>query len=184
MLLASITMIYVSITNLLPSAINTLNNYYSYSKTIIFISLSFILGNLIASLLDKKVNINDNKIYKVGIVTALGLIIHNLLEGIATFITTSHNIVLGLKLAIAIALHNIPEGLSIAIPIYYGSKNKLKALLVTSLAGIAEIIGAILSYFLLKNILNELSLALLYSLIAGIMLYIALYELLPNLKDF
>ena len=90
---------------------------------------------------------------------------------------------MGLKLAIAIALHNIPEGLSIAIPIYYGSKNKLKALLITLLAGIAEIIGAILSYFLLKNILNELSLALLYSLIAGIMLYIALYELLPNLKD-
>ena len=184
MFVAAVTMIYVSLTNLLPSAINTLNSYYSYPKIIIFISLSFLLGNVIASLLDKKINISDNKIYKAGIVTGIGLIIHNLLEGIATFVTSSHNILIGLKLAIAITLHNIPEGLSIAMPIYYGSKNKGKALLVTSLAGIAEIIGAFLSYFLLKNILNDITISLLYSLIAGLMLYIALYELLPNITDF
>lgn len=183
LLIASITMIYVSLTSLLPSSINTLNSYYSYPKTMILIIISFILGNIISKILDKKINITNNRIYKVGIVASLGLIIHNLLEGIATFITSSNNIILGIKLALAISMHNIPEGLSIAIPIYYGTKRKSKAFIFTLLAGISEIIGALLSYFFLKNIINDITLALLYSLISGIMLYIALYELLPSIKE-
>ena len=56
----------------------------------------------------------------VGIFSMIAIIIHNIPEGIATFLTTTSNLNLGLKLTIAIALHNIPEGLFVLIVAYKG----------------------------------------------------------------
>ena len=61
----------------------------------------------------------------------LAIILHNIPEGIATFITTTNNVKLGVALTIAIALHNIPEGISISIPIYYSTNSKLKSFIYT-----------------------------------------------------
>ncbi len=57
----------------------------------------------------------------------LAIVLHNIPEGIVTFLSASTNQKLGLSLALAISFHNIPEGISIAIPIYFSTKNKKKA---------------------------------------------------------
>lgn len=57
----------------------------------------------------------------------LAIILHNIPEGIATFMATTSNIKLGIALTLAIAFHNIPEGISISVPIYYSSNSKKKA---------------------------------------------------------
>ena len=80
----------------------------------------------------------------------IAMIIHNIPEGIATFITTNNDITLGISLAIAIALHNIPEGISIALPIYYSTNKKKKAIFYTLISGISEPFGAILAFLFLK----------------------------------
>ncbi len=81
------------------------------------------------------------------------LILHNLPEGIATFLSSYHNTSLGIKLSIAIMLHNIPEGISIAVPIYYATKNrKKKAIKATLLSGLSEPVGALLAFVFLKKI--------------------------------
>ena len=61
----------------------------------------------------------------------IAIILHNIPEGIATYLSGEFNYKLGLSLTIAIALHNIPEGISIALPIYYGTKSRGKALIYT-----------------------------------------------------
>ena len=68
----------------------------------------------------------DSKLYKIGIFSMLAIILHNIPEGIATFLTTNANAKLGITLAIAIALHNIPEGISISVPLYFGTGSKQK----------------------------------------------------------
>ncbi len=98
--------------------------------------------------------------------------------------TSTHNITLGISLTIAIALHNIPEGISIAIPIYYATGNKKKALLYTFISGISEFIGAIITYLFLTPFINDNILGYLFALIAGIMIYISLLELLPTIANY
>jgi len=97
---------------------------------------------------------------------------------------TNSNINLGISLAIAIAFHNIPEGISISIPIYYSTKSRFKALFYTFISGISEPFGALLTYLFLNKFINDRIMGFLFSFIAGIMIHIALYELIPTSKKY
>lgn len=52
------------------------------------------------------------------------LIMHNLPEGVITFISSYKDLNLGIKIVVAIALHNFPEGIAIIVPIYYATKSR------------------------------------------------------------
>ncbi|PVW29258.1 ZIP family metal transporter, partial [Klebsiella pneumoniae] len=55
---------------------------------------------------------------RTAILLTLGISLHNFPEGIATYVTASNNLELGMGVALAVALHNIPEGLAVAGPVY------------------------------------------------------------------
>lgn len=59
------------------------------------------------------------KLKRAGMLTAIAICVHNFPEGMATFLTTTQDITLGLSVALAIAIHNIPEGIAVALPIYH-----------------------------------------------------------------
>src|SRR5574344_2451902 len=162
-------MITVSITDLIPESYNLLNHNYI---SIIYVLISINIGIIISMLIDKFVPASDN-LYRVGVISMIAIIMHNIPEGIATYMTSSHDIKLGLSLSIAIALHNIPEGISISLPIYYGTHSKKKAFLYTLLSGMAEVVGGLLTSWFLKDYINDFVMALLLGLIAGIMIHIA-----------
>ena len=86
----------------------------------------------------------------------------------------------GLLSMIAIILHNIPEGISIAIPLYYSTKSKKKAILYTFIASLSEPFGALITSLFLINYINNTILGLLFAFIAGIMLQISTSKLLPT----
>jgi ZIP family zinc transporter len=113
-------------------------------------------------------------------VSMLAIILHNIPEGIATYLTSNHDLKLGVSLAIALALHNIPEGISVAVPIYFSTNSKKKAFLYTLLSGMSEFLGAILASIFLVGFSNNLFMGCLYAIIAGIMINISIYELLPS----
>lgn len=175
-------MICVSITDLIPESIVMLQNYYSGIITVLLTFLFLMIGIIFSSLIDKILpsTTKDVPLYKVGIISMLAIILHNLPEGIATFISTTKDTSLGISLAIAIALHNIPEGISISVPIYYATKSKKRALLYTFISALSEPIGAILTYLFLLPFVNDIILGLLFAFIAGIMIQISLTELLPT----
>ena len=179
---ASGVMLTVSILDLSPEAI-TLLNYKSIAE-IFIITVFMVLGALLTRKIDKCMPEVDNGskkgLYRVGIISMFAIIMHNIPEGIATFMTTSTNLSLGLSLTIAIALHNIPEGISIAVPIYYSTGNRKKALFYTFVSAISEPFGALLAFLFLKPLMNDLVMGLLMAGIAGIMSYISFFELLPK----
>ena len=76
-----------------------------------------------------------------GIITALGIALHNFPEGIAVFLASVKGGSLGLSLAVAIALHNIPEGIAVALPVYFATRSRWQALKLTILSGLAEPAG-------------------------------------------
>ena len=177
---ASGVMFFLSIFDLIPESISFLNNTYKIIHTILicFISLSFVV--CLSIIIDKLFpsTFDEKALYKLGLITMIGIMIHNIPEGIATFITTNEDFRLGLSITIAITMHNIPEGISIALPIYYYTKSKKKAFLYTFICAISEPIGAIIAYLFLKP--NFITLGIIYAIIAGIMIHISMYELFPN----
>jgi len=110
----------------------------------------------------------------------IALMLHNLPEGIATFMSSYKDINLGFKLGFAIMLHNIPEGISIAVPIYYASKSRGEAIKKTLLSGFAEPIGALLAFIFLHKYVTYKLISFILILVAGIMITLSIHELLPK----
>ena len=177
---ASGVMLTISVIDLIPNSFLLIIKEYNFIYSIFLIIIGFLIGIIISSIIDKKVEKNSKnglKLYKLGIITMLVIMMHNIPEGIATFITTTNNIELGIILTIAIALHNIPEGISISIPIYYSTNSKFKSFLYTLISGMSEPLGAIISYLFLSKFVNDTILGIIYSIIAGMMINISINEL-------
>ena len=118
---------------------------------------------------------------RAGILTAIGITIHNFPEGIAVFSSSfTGNATLGVLVATAIAIHNIPEGISVSVPIAEATGSRNRAFVYSFLSGLAEPLGAIISYVVLFPFLTPTLVYGLLAFSAGIMLYISLDELLPT----
>lgn len=128
----------------------------------------------------------QHKLLRMGMFTALAIVIHNFPEGLAAFLTALEQPRLGVAVALAIALHNIPEGISVSVPIYYATGSRRKAFIWSCLSGLAEPIGALCLWGVLTCIYRDpfftpptCLLGITSAVVAGIMVFISLDELLP-----
>ncbi|ENM8248635.1 zinc transporter ZupT [Campylobacter jejuni] len=133
---------------------------------------------------EKLHQINTKALKRTGIFTALAIAIHNFPEGFATFISSLDNLTLGIAIAIAVAIHNIPEGLAVSLPIYHATGDKKKVFIYSALSGLAEPLGAFVGALILLPFIGDLTLAISFAVIAGIMVFISLDELLPAAKTY
>jgi zinc transporter ZupT len=107
---------------------------------------------------------------KMGLLTALAIGIHNLPEGLATFVAALADPLNGVAIAVAIALHNIPEGVCVAMPVYYATGSRWKGFWWATLSGVSEPIGGLLGYAVLYgNRMSDIAYGLLFCLVAGMM---------------
>lgn len=173
---ASGVMLTLSLVDLIPTSINYLN---MDNRSLLYAVLFFFVGIILCLIINTKIKDND-VLYKTGILSMIGIMIHNIPEGIVTYILSTVDMKLGLIFAIAIILHNIPEGISISVPIYYSKKSKKKAFLYTMISGLSEPLGALLSMIFLYKYISNFLIAILFSLIAGLMSYISIFELMKT----
>jgi ZIP family zinc transporter len=125
-----------------------------------------------------------DKLLKTGLLVALGIGIHNFPEGMATFAGTLQDVSVGVAIAVAIAIHNIPEGLAVSAPIFAATGSRRTAFLWSFLSGLAEPAGAAVAALVLLPFLNDVVLGLMLAAVAGIMVFIALDELVPVARSF
>lgn len=173
---ASGVMLTLSLVDLIPTSINYLK---MDNRSLLYAVLFFFVGIILCLIINNKIKEND-VLYKTGILSMIGIMIHNIPEGIVTYILSTVDMKLGLIFAIAIILHNIPEGISISVPIYYSKKSKKKAFLYTMISGLSEPLGALLSMIFLYKYISNFLIAILFSLIAGLMSYISIFELMKT----
>ena len=176
-------MILISLFDLLPNSISVLIYNYGNIYGIIFIFLTFLLGYFTIYLIVTKIN-SDSNLYKIGILSMIALMLHNFPEGIAVFMSSYVNIKIGIKLFLAIILHNIPEGISIAIPIFYSTQSRGKALKYTFISGIAEPIGAVLSFLFLKKCINNILISFILIFVSGLMISLSINEINKEIKSY
>jgi zinc transporter, ZIP family len=134
--------------------------------------------------------IEEQKLLRMGLFTALAIAIHNLPEGLATFLAALEDPTIGVAIALAVGLHNIPEGISVSVPIFYATGNRGRAFLYSLLSGVAELVGAGVAYVGLIFLFGDSEgfppevMGMLFSGVAGIMVFISLDELLPTSRAY
>lgn len=195
-------MIYISFMELLYEARLNLTELYSDNQMgNLITAASFFGGILVAMLIDKliphtenphelhsveelhTVN-NEHRLKRMGVVTAIAIAIHNFPEGIATFVSALESPDIGIAIAVAVAIHNIPEGIAVSVPMYYSTGSKRKAFWYSFASGLAEPIGAIVAYLVLMPFLTPVLMQCTFAVVAGIMIYISLDELLPAARQY
>ncbi|NLI96203.1 MAG: zinc transporter ZupT [Synergistaceae bacterium] len=126
----------------------------------------------------------DEKLMRMGIMTALAIGIHNFPEGLATFVSALQDPGLGLSVAVAIAIHNVPEGIAVSVAIFYGSGDRRKAFLYSLFSGFAEPVGALVGWLVLMPFMSPLVFGVLFAAVGGIMVFISLDQLLPAAEKY
>lgn len=201
-------MIYISFVEIFVEAKESLIAHFDEFHGTLYTIIAFFGGMLLIAIIDKFIPSFENpheirgieamdnkqeatkfnKLYRMGIMTAVAVGIHNFPEGIATFMSAINDPALGVAIAIAIAIHNIPEGIAISVPIYYATGDRKKAFFYSFLSGLAEPVGAVIAYFALMPFINsgnsEVFFGTIMAAVAGIMVFISLDELLPSAEEY
>ena len=153
-----------------------------------------ILGYLISKNLDKLVPDHHNhkrdkeskkkNLFHVGIITFLGIMLHNITEGIALFTILEHNTNIVMPFIIGIVVHNIPLGIALASPMYYSTNDKKKTFLYTSFAVLSTLIGGFIG-LLFTDLFVKFNLPIyILGITSGMMCYVVIDELLPTAKKY
>ncbi|MDE1549153.1 zinc transporter ZupT [Jeotgalibaca caeni] len=195
-------MIYVSFVEILVKARDALDNFFGASLGNLYTTLGFFGGIALIAIIDAFVPKSSNphevrsveemdegaqqneELMRMGLFSALAIAIHNFPEGLATFIAALEDPSMGVSIAIAIAIHNIPEGIAVSVPIYYATKSRRQAFKYSFMSGLSEPLGALIGFLLLMPFLNEAVLGIVFAIVAGIMVYISLDELLPSAQKY
>ncbi|MBF0201471.1 MAG: zinc transporter ZupT [Desulfamplus sp.] len=201
-------MIYVSMVEIFVKARESLSAALGDSQGYLVTTIGFFAGMLLIALIDKMVPSFENpheikdvedihgikekpeeirkkhNLKRMGIFSALAIAIHNFPEGIATFVGAINDPALGITIALAIAIHNIPEGIAVSVPIYYATGSRSKAFGLSFLSGLSEPLGAVAAYFLFMQFFNDYVFGLLFAIVAGIMVFISLDQLLPTAEQY
>jgi ZIP family zinc transporter len=187
-------MVYLSMFDLLPEAMALTGQ----GTGLLSVPLFFVLGLAVTWLADLvthrwvghcnpddmechlgETSLAGRDMKRVGLVAVVAITLHNFPEGIATFVTASADLKLGLQVAAAIALHNLPEGFCVAMPVLCATGRPRRALLLSLVAGLAEPLGAVIAWLFLAPLVTPDVLAWLFAAVAGIMVYVAVDELIP-----
>uniref|UniRef100_A0A7S0YJY1 Uncharacterized protein n=1 Tax=Polytomella parva TaxID=51329 RepID=A0A7S0YJY1_9CHLO len=114
-----------------------------------------------------------------GLITALGIALHNFPEGVAVFFASFKSPAIGASLAFAIALHNVPEGIAVALPVFFASGSRMKGFKYAFVSGLAEPLAVVLLALFFPANMNQYIVEALLAAVGGVMAFLALHELLP-----
>ncbi len=197
-------MIYVSFVELFPEAKATLVVELGQIGGYWTAVLAFFAGIIVIGVIDKLVPDFENpheahrteemnepelaakfrNLYRMGLLTALAIALHNFPEGFATFVSALKDTKLGIAIAVAIAIHNIPEGIAVSVPVFYATGSRNKAFVYSFLSGLAEPVGALVGYAVIFPFFNDVVFGIVFAFVAGIMVFISLDELLPAAREY
>lgn len=190
MAVAAGVMLAIAAADILPRAIQFYNAAFLPFGTGLVVGSLLLMGMIVAALMEwclpeeivtKNAQTEQTQnLLRGSLVMAAALLLHNLPEGILTLFSSLSDQQMGARLTLAVALHNLPEGMVVAAPLYYATGSRKKAVSLALLSGLAEPIGAVAAYCLVGQFLTPGFLTGLMVLVAGIMIWIAVAQLVPS----
>ena len=74
--------------------------------------------------------------------------------------------------------------IAVSVPVYFATQSRKKAFWYSFLSGLAEPVGALAGYLVLMPFMSPLMLNCIFAVVAGIMVFISLDELLPAAEEY
>jgi len=199
-------MLYISFAEIFVEALGSLEYAYGDNMGYLILTVAFFAGVALMAIIDRFIPHDEShtetldtfsedekvsrqeksELKRTGISSTIAIAIHNFPEGLITFMAALHDPAMGVAIAIAIIIHNIPEGIAMAAPIYHATGSKAKAFLVSVGAGLTEPLGALIAWLVLRNIFDDFegAFGIIFAAIAGIMVFVAVHQLLPTAQKY
>lgn len=168
-------MLSIVVFDLIPEAMTN----WSFIGTLI----CCLLGIVIIVIIDTKIDLSNssfgkNKHLKVAFMAALGLMLHNLPEGIIMGCGFVAGQSLGLKMSLIIAIHDVPEGIAVSAPLMASNVKVSKILLYAFLTAFPTAVGSWIGAYIGSISQNILGACLAFA--SGIMMYVVCGEMFPE----
>lgn len=122
----------------------------------------------------------NSSILRAGILTAIGIALHNLPEGFAVGSGFEASTGLGITLTLVILIHDIPEGIATAVPMRAGGFSRRRSFLFTVLSGTPMGFGAFVGALLGE--ISDLLISACLGFSGGAMIYVVYGSLLTESK--
>ena len=204
MAFAAGAMLFVSFVEIIPLGLTALADTYDARTAKWIVYSAFFVGVVIVAMIDKVLPSSLNpseiegkesqlsgsdkktnkKLLRSGLLVAVVLALHNFPEGMSTFFATYQDPTAGIVLAIAIAIHNVPEGIAVAAPVYAATRSRKKAFWWATASGLTEPLGALVALAIVSVFVPPELFGIVFGLIAGMMVFIAIDELLPGARRY
>lgn len=117
---------------------------------------------------------HESHVRHIGTLTVISLTLHNILEGFAIFGMSLSDFRIGLFTCISVALHNIPLGTHI-----FSSLSLKKNKVLISVLTFSSLLGGLI--FIMIGSISNLVLGIITCITLGMLIYIAVLELLPEI---
>lgn len=178
--LAALAMIYLLAYDLVPEIIENFELREMWKAI-----LCVVIGIAILKLLDLFVPeheahdaSNSESLVHIGIMTAVAITLHNILEGMTVLSVATRDLTAGISLGLGVGLHNIPMGMLIFTSLEKEKGHKRFGLYF--LTTISTFIGGLLMHFLSFHLTEEV-LRLFECITVGMVLFILVFELVPSI---
>lgn len=170
--------------DIMPEVVESLEDNY------ILMFIFIVVGISVLKLMDMLVPHHNHKeeldhherhMHHIGLISSLTLIIHNVIEGIGIYNIAMMDTKAGILMAIGVGLHNIPFGMEITASLNETKKNKKEIWINIIVLTLSTVLGALI--MLTIGNISETVLGCLLSTTVGMILYLVLFELLPEIKE-
>lgn len=116
----------------------------------------------------------------IGWMSALALVLHNIIEGMALYTSLQANLSMGILIGLGVGLHNIPMGFIIGSTLKEAGYSNHKIILTSLGVSISTLLGGILAY-IFKNMITDYILGIMLAVTLGMLVYIVFFELLEHM---
>lgn len=172
----------VSFLDLLPEAIEMVDEVHPLFMWLLGgIILFFALERLLMQWMHRQASAHDHSEHTESLpaLVILGDTLHNFLDGVVIALAFLADPNVGLVTALAVAAHEIPQEIGDFAILLNSGWRKSRIIFVNILSSLATVVGALLGYWLGVGL--ESSLPYLLAGVAGIFIYIASSDLIPDI---
>ncbi len=170
--LAGGLMLSVIVFELIPEGVDKIG----LTSTILFYSLGIVIVMFIELFTARDKSVGSYN--QIALITALGLMLHNLPEGIIMGSGFLLDKTIGIGMSIIIAIHDIPEGLAITAPLMVSGVKASKILIYAFITALPTAVGAAIGVSM--GTVSDYYLGACLALASGIMMYVVFGELIPE----
>lgn len=187
--LGFVVLILLGVMHLIPDALEFFGEELSESYSYLFIVLFTILGFVVIFLFDKfgghhheHEDEDKDHFEHISIITCIFLFIHNFIEGMTIYSSVLLSYETAVILTLGIGLHNIPLGFTLSST-FNKIFSRAKTLLFIVVIGLSYLFGALVAYKFNELFMKPIVLGIALTFTFGMVLYIAVYEFLPLIRE-